>query len=79
MPPKRQETAHPPPLEVEATTVSTRKLSLLKYSDQVFSDDLALLQRGYGRTNAKQKKVQEPMPKSDESAGTNDTFKPFSP
>jgi hypothetical protein len=28
-------------------------------------------------TNAKQKKVQGPMPKSDESAGINDTFKPL--
>ncbi|AES81386.1 hypothetical protein MTR_7g092180 [Medicago truncatula] len=27
------------------------------------------------RTNAKQKKVQVPMPKSDESTRTNDTFK----
>jgi hypothetical protein len=27
-------------------------------------------------TNSKQKKVQGPMPKSDESAGSNDTFKP---
>jgi len=28
-------------------------------------------------TKVKQKKMQRPMPKSDESAGTNDTFKPY--